>query len=100
MPWLSIGGSVLGMQAIEVKPPATAAAVPVAIVSSSSKPGSRRWTCMSIRPGATILPGGVDHLVLPVRRGVVGGDAAVVDQQVGHPVQLLAGIDHAAVADE
>ena len=26
------------------------------MVSSSSRPGSRRWTCMSIRPGQTILP--------------------------------------------
>ena len=53
---VSIGGSVLGMQAIEVNPPASAAAVPVAMVSSSSRPGSRRWTCMSISPGETILP--------------------------------------------
>jgi len=35
---------------------ANAAAVPLAMVSSSSRPGSRRWTCMSIRPGQTILP--------------------------------------------
>src|SRR5581483_12486603 len=54
--WLSSAGSVLGMHATDVTPPATAAAVPVAIVSSSSRPGSRRWTCMSIRPGETIIP--------------------------------------------
>ena len=54
--WLSRAGSVLGIQATEVTPPARAEAVPVAMVSSSSRPGSRRWTCMSIKPGQTILP--------------------------------------------
>ena len=49
--WLSIGGSVLGMQATLVNPPANAARVPVSIVSSSSRPGSRRWTCMSTSGG-------------------------------------------------
>ena len=39
---LSSGGSVFGMQATAVNPPAAAAAVPVSIVSHSSKPGSRR----------------------------------------------------------
>ena len=37
-------GFVLGMQATDVTPPARAAAAPVAMVSSSSLPGSRRWT--------------------------------------------------------
>jgi hypothetical protein len=55
-PWVSRAGRVLGMQATEVMPPARAAAAPVAIVSSSSLPGSRRWTCTSIRPGQTIRP--------------------------------------------
>jgi hypothetical protein len=54
--WVSMAGSVFGMHATDVTPPATAAAVPVAMVSSSSRPGSRRWTCMSISPGATIIP--------------------------------------------
>ena len=44
------------MQAIEVMPPASAAAVPVSMVSSSFWPGSRRWTCMSMRPGQTRSP--------------------------------------------
>ena len=39
-----------------VKPPAAAARVPVAIVSASSKPGSRRWQCRSTKPGATTKP--------------------------------------------
>ncbi len=54
--WVSIAGRVLGMQATEVTPPASAAAAPVAIVSSSSLPGSRRWTWTSISPGQTIMP--------------------------------------------
>ena len=40
----SIAGSVLGMQQTAVKPPATALAVPVAMVSARSPPGSRRCT--------------------------------------------------------
>ena len=51
-----------------VKPPARAAAVPVAMVSSSSRPGSRRWTCMSISPGETIFPAASIDVILAVRR--------------------------------
>ena len=40
---------------------------------------------------------GVDHLEVPVRRRVVGSDAAVLNQQVRHPVKRLTRIDHAAV---
>ena len=50
-PALSFTGLVFGMHATAVKPPATAAAVPVATVSLCSCPGSRRCTCMSISPG-------------------------------------------------
>src|SRR5215210_3306406 len=53
---LSLTGSVLAMQATPVKPPAAAAMVPVRTVSLYSWPGSRRWTWMSIRPGATTRP--------------------------------------------
>ena len=41
---LSFGGVVFGMAATATKPPATAAAPPVAMVSASSVPGSRRCT--------------------------------------------------------
>ena len=61
-PWLSATGSVLGMAQTAVKPPAAAAIAPVATVSRSSWPGSRRCTCTSISPGATTLPARVDHL--------------------------------------
>ena len=44
------------MQATVVKPPRTAARVPVSIVSFSSWPGSRRWTWMSTSPGQTTAP--------------------------------------------
>ncbi len=53
---LSSGGLVLGMQQTVVNPPVTAAALPVAIVSLCSSPGSRKWTCMSTKPGTTNLP--------------------------------------------
>ena len=39
------------MQTMEVNPPRAAAAVPVAMVSLADCPGSRRWTCKSIKPG-------------------------------------------------
>ena len=58
----SLTGSVFGMQATAVKPPATADAAPVAIVSLCSCPGSRRWTCMSMSPGVTTQPVDVDDL--------------------------------------
>src|SRR2546427_364841 len=54
--WLSFTGDVFGMQQTLVKPPATAAAVPVWIVSLYSNPGSRRCTCRSTNPGRTHLP--------------------------------------------
>src|SRR6185503_16011777 len=44
------------MQQMEVKPPAAAARAPVSIVSECSMPGSRRCTCMSMKPGATTSP--------------------------------------------
>src|SRR5271157_1351558 len=44
------------MQQMEVKPPAAAAREPLSMVSACSKPGSRRCTCMSMKPGATIMP--------------------------------------------
>src|SRR5579884_1992185 len=44
------------MQQMVVKPPAAAAREPVSMVSACSNPGSRRWTCMSMKPGATTSP--------------------------------------------
>src|SRR5208282_3337753 len=52
----STTGTVLGMVQTEVKPPAAAAAVPVAIVSLYAWPGSRRCACRSMKPGATMSP--------------------------------------------
>ena len=46
----------MGIQATAVKPPATAAAQPLAMVSLLSPPGSRRCTCASTSPGRTIFP--------------------------------------------
>src|SRR4030095_11109861 len=53
---LSATGDVFGMQTIVVNPPAAAARAPDSIVSLWLNPGSRRWTCMSIKPGATMSP--------------------------------------------
>ena len=65
---LSFIGSVFGIAQTLVQPPATAAAAPVAIVSLYSWPGSRRCTCRSIKPGATIRP--VASNALPHRRAL------------------------------
>src|SRR5438552_1429231 len=64
-PALSLTGVVFGMQATAVKPPATAAAVPVATVSLCSWPGSRRCTCMSMSPGTITKPFGISTTVVP-----------------------------------
>src|SRR5712672_246916 len=53
---LSFTGLVFGMQQMDVKPPAAAAREPLSTVSACSKPGSRRCTCISMKPGATIIP--------------------------------------------
>jgi hypothetical protein len=47
---------VFGMQQMDVNPPAAAARDPLSIVSACSNPGSRRCTCISMKPGATIIP--------------------------------------------
>ena len=52
----SCAGSVFGMATIAVNPPSAAARLPVSIVSASSRPGSRRCTCRSTKPGATMHP--------------------------------------------
>src|SRR5579862_7587699 len=53
---LSLTGCVLGMQQTAVNPPRAADRVPVSMVSDISPPGSRRWQCRSMKPGATIRP--------------------------------------------
>ena len=87
VPALSIAGDVLGMQTTEVNPPRAAAAVPVAMVSLAVWPGSRKWTCRSIKPGQTICPLDVESFDVRRRlvRGVLadGGDFAVENQ--AHP---------------
>ena len=56
----STTGSVFGMARMAQYPPAAAAAVPEAIVSSSSRPGVRRWTCGSTKAGASTSPAWAD----------------------------------------
>ena len=54
--WLSVTGSVFGIAQTAVNPPAAAARAPVAMVSTSSRPGSRRWQWTSMNPGETTSP--------------------------------------------
>src|ERR1022692_3204291 len=53
-PAVSATGSVLAIACTAVYPPRAAAAVPLATVSASSLPGSRRCVCRSTRPGRAI----------------------------------------------
>ena len=99
---LSLTGKVLAMHATAVKPPAAAARVPLAMVSLYSKPGSRRCTWMSMKPGHTTLPaastvsvarGGLESLAHLV-------DAAVGDPDVLHRVDAAGRIHHAPALDQ
>ena len=85
------------MQATAVKPPATADAVPVATVSLCSCPGSRRCTCMSIRPGHTTQPRGTSTTVAPSagRSRPTAAIAIAVDQHVEVAVEPVGRVDHA-----
>ena len=49
-----VGTELFGMSITVVNPPAIAALLPVAKSSLYVSPGSRRWTCGSMRPGRTI----------------------------------------------
>ena len=95
---LSFTGVVFGMHATAVKPPATADAVPVATVSLCSCPGSRRCTCMSMRPGHDDEAGrNVDDrgAVRPADRVPTCGDPVAVDQDVERAVDPVGRIDDA-----
>ena len=91
-------GSVLGMAQSVVNPPLAAAAVPVAMVSLYSKPGSRRWQWRSMKPGVTTRP--VASITWALSGGVMSWstplDSAVLDQQVSDLVDALAGVYDAA----
>ena len=99
-PALSFTGLVLGMHATAVNPPATADAVPVATVSLCSCPGSRRCTCMSMKPGQMTTPAGTSTICTAVgERGRQitpdSRDPITVDQHVTDTVETSGGIDNA-----
>jgi hypothetical protein len=96
VPELSIAGEVLGMQTTEVNPPRAAAAVPVARFSLAVWPGSRKWTCKSIRPGQTIFPL-ASKISIPPGRGKIfadGGNFSVNDENVRRGIKMICGINH------
>src|SRR5260370_13371620 len=73
----ALTGRVMGMQKTEVNPRGAAALVPVSMVSEFSCPGSRRWTCMSIKPGVTTRPV-ASNTSAPLAREIFPG-AAISD---------------------
>ena len=98
VPALSIAGDVFGMQTTEVNPPRAAAAVPVAMVSLAVWPGSRRWTCRSIRPGQTTIPFGVEPFdVLRAPGAAFLPTAAIFPSRIEHVrggIEMVGGINH------
>jgi len=89
------------MQATAVKPPATAAAVPLATVSLCVWPGSRRCTCMSMKPGRDDRAGGFDDAgVGRLEMLADRGHKTVLDQHVPDGVDPLQRIDQPAAADQ
>src|SRR5260221_5600428 len=71
---LSLTGRVWARQQRAVNPPRAAALVPLSMVSEFSCPGSRRWTCMSIKPGATMRPA-ASNTSAPFAREIFPGAA-------------------------
>ena len=53
---MSATGNVFAIACTAVNPPRAAAALPVATVSASSLPGSRKCVCRSTNPGRIISP--------------------------------------------
>ena len=95
IPAVSFTGSVLGMAQTAVKPPAAAARVPVAIVSLSSRPGSRRWVWMSMKPGQTTRP--FSSRTWAPRGWTRGPTSSMTPSEiidVERRVETLGGVDH------
>src|ERR1700719_1105655 len=82
---LSFMGLVLGMQQTAVNPPRAAAFVPVSMVSEFSCPGSRRWTCMSMKPGATTRPV-ASNISAPFAREIFPG--AAISEMVSPSIRM------------
>ena len=78
---LFAGTFEIGISKSVVIPPAAAAAVPDSKSSRAATPGCRVWTCVSMSPGSTCRPVGVDHLAgWRARRGIEHrGHAPVAD---------------------
>ncbi len=101
MPALSLTGFVLGIAHTAVKPPAAAARVPVAIVSLSSRPGSRRCVCRSMKPGHTTRPlASIRSRVARAQALAEPLDDAVLQQHVELRVELLRRVDDAPARDQ
>ena len=85
-----------------VKPPAAAAAVPVAMSSLYSWPGSRRWVCRSMRPGTTQRSfTSMIRTSLPAASIQTGADAldpAVAQEHVRLRIEVARRIDDPAAA--
>ena len=102
---LSFTGCVLGMQQTAVNPPRAAARVPVSIVSDISWPGSRRWQCKSMNPGATMNPFRVEYLRAFAAEPATGSRptsaiSPAIQQNVHCSIRLAGGIDHAAILNQ
>ncbi len=89
---VSLTGLVLAMQARAVYPPAAPAIDPVSMVSLYSNPGSRRWQCMSKRPGTRTFavqsmtsPAGWEDSLSPL----LDRPARALDSGIPGPISLI-----------
>ena len=94
-PGSSAAGAVLGIAHTVVNPPWAAAASPVAIVSASSRPGSRRCACRSMNPGAIRTAAVVD----PVQPGHATSTTPSSDDDLGRAAPPAARVDEPLRAD-
>ena len=75
--------------------------MPVAIVSSSSRPGVRRWTCGSTKRRREHEPGAVDDAVaVGVEALADRRDRAAVDADVEDRVDAFGRVEDAGAADD
>src|SRR3972149_6142932 len=96
----SFTGWVFAIEATAANPPAAAAAGPEAMGSLFSKPGSRRWACMSPKPRRATGPWGLRNSRALRGDGPTDGSyLPVLDQKVGDAIQPLTRIDDTGFAD-
>ena len=90
---------MFGIAQTVVKPPWAAAARPVATVSASSLPGSRRWAWRSMNPGATTTPSAPMPVGVRARQPGHGRQDPVADDDLAGSFAARRRVDQPGPAD-